>query len=329
MLPKEYNPMKTFSLSIYRIQIYKRLKKEEVVILSDYDNGKSFLDQCDAMFHSWKADPNNILYKDAEAEKVSRMQKDAHGNEIYYKHANCIDGIIESGDYGTQEDIVNIDTGAYQYTKKLHDATLLPFYFMIYVIPNSTEGYLIVERIGTLGISSFLKTAIANFIAPQLTDHYTLSIEPYVVPQILKIRLDEIGGAKKVRLRGVNTDQFKDLKTEQNFGECKIEVVFAAHRNKIIPDILQVIRNLKRARESHESIRVNNIECIDVAFELDINGKSRTVTIADMKNIGMNLDITQQAELGPTNYPTYKCLSREAHTILSYLMEENGVHGQV
>ena len=315
--------MNTFSLSIYRIQIYKRLKKEETVILSDYDNGKSFLNQCDALFQSWKADPDNVLYKDIKAQKVSRIQKDAQGNEIYYKHANCIDGIIESGDYGTQEDIVNIDTGAYQYTKTLQDATLVPFYFMIYVLPHSSEGYLIVERIGNFGIFGLLKTAIANFIGPQLTDNYTLSIEPYLVPQILKIRLNAVGGAKKVRLKGVDKNQFKDLKTEQNFGECSTEVVFAAPKNKPILDILPIIRKLREAKERGESIRVNNIECVDVAFELDINGKSRTVTVADMKSIGMNLDITQQVEFGPTHYPTYECLNREAHTILSYLMEGN------
>lgn len=315
--------MNTFSLSIYRIQIYKRLKKEETVILSDYDNGKSFLNQCDALFQSWKADPDNVLYKDIKAQKVSRIQKDAQGNEIYYKHANCIDGIIESGDYGTQEDIINIDTGAYQYTKTLQDATLVPFYFMIYVLPHSSEGYLIVERIGNLGIFGLLKTAIANFIGPQLTDNYTLSIEPYLVPQILKIRLNAVGGAKKVRLKGVDKNQFKDLKTEQNFGECSTEVVFAAPKNKPILDILPIIRKLREAKERGESIRVNNIECVDVAFELDINGKSRTVTVADMKSIGMNLDITQQVEFDPTHYPTYECLNREAHTILSYLMEGN------
>lgn len=315
--------MNTFSLSIYRIQIYKRLKKEETVILSDYDNGKSFLNQCDALFQSWKADPDNVLYKDIKAQKVSRIQKDAQGNEIYYKHANCIDGIIESGDYGTQEDIVNIDTGEFQYTKTLQDATLVPFYFMIYVLPHSSEGYLIVERIGNFGIFGLLKTAIANFIGPQLTDNYTLSIEPYLVPQILKIRLNAVGGAKKVRLKGVDKNQFKDLKTEQNFGECSTEVVFAAPKNKPILDILPIIRKLREAKERGESIRVNNIECVDVAFELDINGKSRTVTVADMKSIGMNLDITQQVEFGPTHYPTYECLNREAHTILSYLMEGN------
>ena len=315
--------MNTFSLSIYRIQIYKRLKKEETVILSDYDNGKSFLNQCDALFQSWKADPNNVLYRDVKAQKVSRIQKDDQGNEIYYKHANCIDGIIESGDYGTQEDIINIDTGAYQYTKTLQDATLVPFYFMIYVLPHSSEGYLIVERIGTLGISGLLKTAIANFVGPQLTDNYTLSIEPYLVPQILEIRLNAVGGAKKVRLKGVGKNQFKDLKTEQNFGECSTEVVFAAPKNKFIPDILPIIWNLQRAKANHESIRVNNIECVDVAFELAIDGKSRTVTVADMRSIGMNLDITQQVILGPTNYPTYECLNHEAHTILSYLMEGN------
>lgn len=313
--------MNTFSLSIYRIRIYKRLKKDEIVILSDYDNGKSFLEQIHALFQSWEANPNNVLYKDDNAKKVSRIQRDGQ-NKIYHRHENYIDGIIESGDYGTQEDIINIDTGKSQYTKTLQDATLIPFYFMIYVLPNSSEGCLIVERIGTLGISSLLKTAIANFIGPQLTDNYTLSIEPYLVPQILRIRLNAVGGAKKVRLKGVDKNQFKDLKTEQNFGECTTEVVFAAPKNRPILDVLPIIRKLREAKEKGESIRVNNIECVDVVFELEIDGKTRTVTVADMKNIGMNLDITRQVVLGPTNYPTYECLNHEAHTILSYLTEK-------
>ena len=314
--------MNTFSLSIYRIKIYKRFNKKENVILSDYDNGKSFLEQIDAMFQAWEVNPNNVLYKDDKAQKVSRIQKDAHGNNIYYKHETYIDGIIESGDYGTQEDIIDIETGKSKYTKTLQDATLIPFYFMIYVLPHSSEGYLIVERIGTLGISNLLKTAIINFIGPQLIENYTLSIEPYLVPQILKIRLDAVGGAKKVRLKGVDKNQFKDLITEQNFGECTTEVIFAARKNKTIPDIIPIINKLKSAKDKNEPIRINNIECTDVAFELDINGKARTITVADMKNIGTNLDITQQAELGPTNYPTYDCLNREAHTILSYLMNK-------
>lgn len=321
--------MNTFSLSVYRIQINKKFKREEIVILSDYDNGKSFLDQCDKMFQSWRIGHNNALYKDDKARKVSRIQKDSKGNDIYQKHATYIDGIIESGDYGTQEDIININSGASQYTKKLQDATLIPFYFMIYVLPHASEGYLIVERIGTLGISSLLRTAIDKFIGPQLIECYTLNIEPYLVPQMLKIGLDAVGGAKKVRLKGVDKNQFKDLKTEQNFGECTTEVIFTAPKNKTILDIIPIIQNLTKSKENHESMRVNNIECLDVAFELNINGKSRTITVADMKSLGMNLDITQQVKLGPTNYPTYECLSKEAHTILSYLTVKENNDGQV
>lgn len=199
--------MSTYSLSIYQIKINKRYKKEETVILSDYDNGKSFLEQMHTMFQEWGGNPNNILYKDDKTKKVGRMQKDLQGNRIYHKHETYVDGIIESGDYGTQEDIIDIDTGVSQYTKKLQDAALIPFYFMIYVSPNSTEGYLILERIGTLGIFNLLKTAIANFIGSQLNDPHTLSIEPYLVPKILEIRLDAVGGAKKVRLKGVDKNQ--------------------------------------------------------------------------------------------------------------------------
>lgn len=289
--------------------------------LSNFDNGKDFLSLIDMMFLSWKKDENNNIVKDENAKKVSRLKKDAQGNWIYHRHQTYIDGIIESGDYGTQESIIDIETGKPKYTKTPKDAALVPFYFMIYIVPNTPEGFLILERIGNIGILSVLDKAIRKVIGENTDDSLTLRIVPYVVPQLLKINLAAVGGAKRVILKGVRDNQFKDKITSQNFAGCRTEVSFIAPKNKFIQEITNVIDSLK-GKKPNESYKVNNVECLDVAFELDVNGSRRTISLAKMTNIGMNVDITRNVTIDGTGYPVYSSLLNEANVILSYLVKK-------
>ena len=314
--------MNSYSLSVYQITINKRLKKENLENLSNFDGGKDFLTLVDTMFNSWCADLMQKVVKDAENKKVSRLRKDANGVWIYHRHQTYIDGIIESGEYGTQEDIINIETGEAKYTKTKNDAALVPFFFMMYIEPNTEKGYLILERIGNIGIYSVLERSIREFIAPQMSDRFTLNIVPYLVPQVLEMNLAAVGGAKKVVLRGVGSAQFKNMKTDNNFSECSTEVSFIAPKNKFIQQVLNVIQTLN-GKKANEPYKVNNIECQDVAFELDINGRQRTISVARMTSIGMNIDITKQVNNDVTGYPSYDSLFEQANTIISYLITKN------
>lgn len=314
--------MNSYSLSVYQISINKRLKKEELENLSNFDGGKDFLALVDTMFNSWRDDLTKKVVKDAENKKVSRLRRDSNDKWIYYRHQTYIDGIIESGEYGTQEEIINIETGEAKYTKTKNDAALIPFYFMIYVIPNTSKGFLILERIGNIGIYSVLERSIREFIALQMSDYFTLRIVPYLVPQMLEMNLAAVGGAKKVILRGVDNNQFKDMRTGNNFSACSTEVSFIAPKNKFIQQVKDVIQSLKGKNEE-EPYKVNNIECRDVAFELDINGTRRTISVAKMTSIGMNIDITKQVENDATGYPSYTSLLEQANIIVSYLITNN------
>lgn len=314
--------MNSYSLSVYKITINRHLRKDDKVNLSDFDNGKNFLKLVDSMFISWKDNLNRKVVKDEDVKKVSRLQKIDKESWNYHLHKAYVDGIIESGDYGTQEEIIDIETGNPKYTKTTTDAALVPFYFMIYIEPNSQEGYLILERIGNIGILSVLEKAIREFIGPQMSERLTLNIVPYLIPEVLEMNLSAAEGAKKVILKGVNTNQFKNIQADTVFADCKTEVSFVAPKNKFIPKIKSVIDSLTGKKEN-ELYKVNNVECQDVAFELDINGSRRTISVAKMTSIGMNMDITKKITTNTTGYPTYKCLFQEAHNILSYLIKNN------
>lgn len=63
------------------------------------------------------------------------------------------------------------------------------------------------------------------------------------------------------------------------------------------------------------------MECIDVAFELDINGSRRTISLAKMTNIGMNVDISKKVTIDETGYPIYNSLWEQSNVILSYILK--------
>ena len=313
--------MNSYSLSVYRLTINKRFKKEQTENLSSFDNGKDFLSLIDTMFLSWKQKLEHNVVKDEDAKKVSRLQRDSQGNWVYHRHQTSVDGIIESGDYGTQEDIIDIETGKAKYTKTTKDAALIPFYFMLYIEPNTNEGYLILERIGNIGIFSVLDKAIRMFLEPQIKEHLTLNIVPYIVPQILEMNLASAGGAKRIVLKGVGENQFKNMQATNNFEGCTTEVSFVAPKSKFIQDVKKIIDSLKDKKEN-ELYKVNNVECRDVAFELEVNGSKRTVSVARMTNIGMNVDLSKRIVTDATGYPTYSFLKSETEILLSYLIKK-------
>ena len=314
--------MNSYSLSVYKVTIYKHFKRSEPENLSDYNNGSKLLEQIDNMFVPWKENIVGAGYKDEKVQKVNRIMKKS-GEYIYHKHATYIDGIIESGDYGTQEEIVDIETGESKYTKMPQDATLYPFYFMLYVEPNAKEGYIILERIGNIGIMSVLEKAMGNFLVDGWKDNYTLRIEPFVVPEILNINFSKTNGAKRIVLKGVAANQFKSMSISDTFQGCKTDISFSAPRDRNIMGIEKLIKSLKDKKDD-EPYRVNNIECHDVAFVLDMNGKQRTVSMANVVNIGMNINITDSVVLDASGYPAYNSLNKEAHKVLSYFTKNEG-----
>ena len=124
--------MKSYSLSIYRISINRRLNKDDKMCLSDYDNGKDLLFQLKDLFESWEIENNQtnspLVIKDEDEKKISRILKHTNGAFEFHTLGRYISGIIESGEFGTEENIINSNTGELQYRKKAEDAQMIPFF---------------------------------------------------------------------------------------------------------------------------------------------------------------------------------------------------------
>lgn len=322
--------MKNYSLSIYRISINKRLSKNERVYLSDYDGGKDLLIQLKEYFSTLKVetftDDLSAIIKDEEESKISRILKKHDGSfELYTSEGSrYISGLIESGEFGTEENIINSNTGELKYRKKSVDAQMIPFFFMFHIPEHSHFGYLIIERIGNLGIYSTLVKSIQKFIGPSLEDNVVLKIDPFFVQEVLDRNLNVVSEAKKVILKGIHIKDLNLSKITENLVEdndTQTDLVYRAARNCSI-QIRKWLDKLNSSKSKQGLYTFKEVEYADVAFELKMGGKVRTVSIARINNLGTNVEVTDSVEIAPNGYPTYPSLLVEAQKILSYIKDE-------
>ena len=297
--------------------------------LSDYDNGKDLLAQVKELLDIWKfeniKEDSPTIAKDEDEKKISRILQNADGSFELHSLGRCISGIIESGEFGTEENIINSNTGELKYRKRAEDAQMIPFFFLFNIPEHSYYGYLIIERIRNVGIYSILTKAIQKHIERKIHANLVLKIEPFMIQEVFNRNLSVISEAKKVILRRVYSQKLNLSQIAENLVEgddVQTDVVYRAPRNRFL-QVKQWIDKLNASKNKKGGYTFQNIEYADVAFELKIGGKVKTVSIAKINGLGTNLEITDNVELGVNGYPTYNSLKTEAQRLLSFIRDED------
>ena len=319
--------MATYSLSIYRITIYKHNKPHEHEYLDCFDDGKSLISIINGMLDRWHDERylNDYSYDAFDDKRVSRIKRDENGGFMHFHVGPCISGIIESGAYGTEESIIDHKTGDERYRKKKDDAQMIPFYFCFYIPNHSTQGFLVLERIGSNGIFTMLRDAISHEVGKLLMEKHTLKIEPFIVKSVFENNLELISSPSKVFLKGVKSSAFAaglpvQCMISNNFINAEIVLSIKDHRFNWIEETFNSLIN----RGNKETLVVDNIECQDVAFQVTIDGRQRKISICDMRNLGTSIDISKEVRFGSDGYPQFDGLEKEAGRLISYIKKDDG-----
>lgn len=119
-----------FSLALYQLSINRRRNRDEQVVLSDFMNGTDMLDVVRCLLDTLRYDSTNEgAPQNRDVNKFFRIMK-RDGMDLLSTNGRYISGIIETGDYGTEENMVNVQTGEATHTKSINEALLVPFYFL-------------------------------------------------------------------------------------------------------------------------------------------------------------------------------------------------------
>lgn len=295
----------SYSLAVYSVSINTRLKKDEKQVLSDFNNGQDFLQYIDTMMSSWKMDMNRgdqhvPVNRDGDDEEgnVFRLSRDQNGEYILYRRGRYLSGILECGEYGTEEECVDINNGAVVFRKTSNNALLKPFYFMFYIPENSNIGFLILEKIGNTGIMTVLNNAIINYYKTTPSDGaYVLKIVPLCIDALVQRKMEKLHyEAKKIELRKVQKEDLSIDKVSGNtIGNQNVSttVVYTPYRNNFI-NVLDFINRIKTKRNDANTVYEvdNDFSCEDIAVTVKVGDKDKIFSLQNIQTLGMTIDIT-------------------------------------
>lgn len=316
----------SFSLAYYSITLNIRNSKD-LVELSDYRRGNDYLDVIYDIVSGWKYETANLkISKEKDFQKVFRIKKDENGNDMLYRQGRFIDGILESGDYGSEEPVVDITTGEARHTKKTTESLLKPFYFLFYVPKNSVYGFLILERIGTLGIYTIINKALLDYFKSKEDFGLSLKVLPLTSKEANKKYRKLINyEARQVVLHNVRKEGVNISKMTGNTIEDKTvgytDIVYHAPIGETIK-IGSWLDSLKKNDRGFFGLESTG-QFSDVDFIVDINGKPKKLSMNRMDNLGTVFDITDAvSKYIVKGYPSFRAVQKEAMEVISDLNKQ-------
>ena len=330
---------KTYNIALYKITITPWGNPSRPEVLSDFHNGKDLFTILKDMLFSLcyvqenPSDKSNKIDAESKTDVVEKkyfriMKKNE--KDILEPLGRSISGIIESGEFGTEENIVNVKTGETS-KKRIDDALLVPFYFMIQVPEHSSIAFLLIERISNIGIFSILEKKIKKAVEETLgsdADYFVVNIAPLAIKKVMERHVALLGGAKKITLERINS---KDLSVSRaTNGEISDEeigntqIVYTAKRNKML-SIINLFNKYKD-RNKTDVYSVANVEYKDLKFEVQIGGHLRSLSMQDVSKLGTYIEITKDLKYDSTQYPTYSSLHKAAMGIYDDIIKEFNKH---
>ena len=110
------------SLALYQLSINRKGKRDDRIVLSDFMNGFDIIDIINELFNTLRYNSvNEDVAQNRDEEKFFRIMK-RDGRDLLFTDGRYISGIIETGDYGTEENMVNVLTGEATHTKSVNEA---------------------------------------------------------------------------------------------------------------------------------------------------------------------------------------------------------------
>lgn len=145
------------SITVYRIRIYPSRNPKDLEILSEISTQNHDLHTLlDTVFKKLMRNSTNPkpIVDNKLLKKLLRIKHEIRDNgniPVYYSGGRLISGILQSGAYGYEEDIVDT-SGNNNYRKSKSEAQMKPFFFLIEIPKDETTAYLFIQRNSSDGI---------------------------------------------------------------------------------------------------------------------------------------------------------------------------------
>lgn len=237
---------------------------------------------------------------------------------------NILNGIMTTGEYGFENELIDIENNTPSYTRSTNDVEFYPFYFLLEVIPGYNEAVILMQRFGNLGIRSMMTRSLTQFINENL-EQCTIEVLPLVPRELLEEYIEE-GRIRKFRFirhtlpRDI-TDRFEQegVRDEDGYAEY---VVAVKSRVNGIPMTERFREFANGGQDVREFVELRDFEYDTVKVELKINNKTRTINLGDIDSLRSYIDIHDDVIIDPSGHPNFESIDNEAKEILDTINEQ-------
>ncbi len=305
--------MARFFLTSYTVRL-RRKNSREYLHLDNFANNHDFLATLTTYLRERQA--NRSI--NGETQKLLGVLN-------YQQQGRTISGRFESGEYGYEAELYDVQADAMAYQRTMYDAEVIPFYFRAQFPNQQDEGVLVLQRRGQLGVKLALMQDFSNYFG-NLYPNLMLEINP-LVPQQLIDQLMGNGELTKVRFVRFDipndiTDAYEGGGHVEQLGHA--ELVILARRNRRIPLLDRVRDVLARRRQVNEMVEIQDFDYDTVKVEIQLGSSKRTVDLSDVMNLRSNYDVTDDLEIGADGHPLFDSIDGVARELLEELMQGIG-----
>ncbi len=229
-----------------------------------------------------------------------------------------IEGVIETGYYGTETKIWDLEKGVLAFSKRKIHSELLPFYFLFSLPEAKDQGLLLVQRTGTMGIRKVLEMSLAPKFISTFED-YRLSFSPLIPEAVLEKYTGPNSQLKELVFirHGMGSDIVDVLgASAKTQGKMQLSIrlreagKFAIQ--KTVSKFLNGERELQNLIELKDETRFlyDNVKMVVV-----VDGKEKTVNLGNPKQFRAAYDASH-VKLDPSGHPRFSSMSSEAKSIM-------------
>lgn len=233
-----------------------------------------------------------------------------------------ISGFISFGLTGTEEDIQD-EHGERTHIKKVNEAVMTPLYFSI-LVPETTEGYFIIEQLGVHGLVTILQKSLIEFFKSKFED-YQLIFSKLVNAQAFNALLKEENVLKiEFSQYGLPSD-IADTLGKSDYEKNGTTTITFKPSNGTMLSIFGGIKALQSGSVSGYIKTKMQTQINQIKVKVDTgSGKARTIDLSNFQNIDLPFDISDDKDLiwSEKGHPTMDSIEKISDEIINNIISK-------
>ena len=314
--PKEEAILARFSLGCYTIRLRDKHSKT-YRRLDDVGGGKDLL----MVLREYLQSRTASYAINTDTQKLLRVLS-------FQPQDRLVSGIVETGEYGYEADLYDVNAAAVSYQRSRHDAEMVPFYFLANIPAQRDEGLLILQRRAQYGIRTVLLQDFRKYFE-MLSPQMLIEINP-IIPQGFIDQYLRDGRIKKVRF--VRFEIPSDITDAyEGGGHTEVpgyaELAISAGRDQSLPLLGRIQDVLDGRRSVNDLIELHEFDYDTVKVEMEFAGSRKTVDLSNVMKLRAYVDITSELEVGLDGHPVLASVDRIATDLMNSVLVTLGTGG--